>query len=178
MTDEELKPLTPRQLAMIDAYFRCQFNATKAYLEIHPKAKYNGAVASASAFLTNPSVKAEIRRRLDESHMSADEALKLLAEQARGDIGEILSIGGVDLTAAKEKGLTHLIKRIKQKTTIIQGKGNSGEDKEITDIEVELYDAQSAIDKILRVHGKYKDGNDLPPGTEIIIRVGVDPNKV
>jgi hypothetical protein len=86
--------------------------------------------------------------------MGADEVLKILADMARGDIGEFLSKDGpgfdIDLKEAKQLGLTKLIKRIKQKTTIFLAKGESGEDREVHDLEIELYDAQAAAEKIGR----------------------------
>ena len=96
-----------------------------------------------------------IEERLAEVHMSADEALALLADQARGDLGEFINdFGGIDISQVRKEGKTKLIKRWKTKTVTINGKQ---EDKEIHTEDLELYDAQAAIDKVLRIHGKYKD---------------------
>jgi hypothetical protein len=112
---------------------------------------------------------------LNEAHMSADEALKLLADQARGDVGEVLDeFGNVDIKTAREKGLTKLIKRVRQKTTTIIGKKESDDDKEITETEVELYDSQAALDKILRVHKKYTDSADASNINIIVTIKGED----
>jgi hypothetical protein len=115
--------------------------------------------------------------------MSADEALLLLSDMARGDLADIMEItsisGDLDLLKAKESGKSKLIKKFKQRTIIHQGKSESDEDREVHNLEVELYDAQAALDKILKVHGKYKDiGTPENPLTVNIIKVGIDPDKI
>jgi hypothetical protein len=107
-----------------------------------------------------------IQTRLEEIHMGADEALALLADQARGDIGEFMDVSrmGFNLQLLDENGNrknTRVIRKIKQKTTMFIAKNESDEDREVHEIEIELYDAQAAIDKVLRVQGKYKDSMDL-----------------
>ena len=90
--------------------------------------------------------------------MSADEALQLNADIARGDIAQIMDVSGVgfslDMSKAKEAGLTKLIKKVKQKTTTYIAKKESDEDREVTELEIELYPADSAIERVLKVHGK------------------------
>ncbi len=92
--------------------------------------------------------------------MSADEAVKLLSDQARADIGQFAEAKGngwiFDMEKAKKSGMTKLIKKIKQKTTVYPIKG-----MEETELEIELHDSQAAIDKVLRIHGKYKDNLNL-----------------
>ena len=164
MTDE-LKPLSKKHQAFVDQYFLCHFNGTEAYMRVYKPKDRNVARASAARLLADVSVSEAISARLAEVHMSADEALELLAGHARGDVGEIMeptTFGySFDMKKAKEIGFTKLIRKVKQKTATIMGKGEDSEDTEIHTIEIELYDAQSALEKILRVHGKFKD-----PGTE------------
>jgi phage terminase small subunit len=157
-----------RQRIFVDEYLKC-FNATKA--AILAGYSENTARAIGSENLTKPDIKSEIDARIAESHMSADEALKLMAEQARGDIGDLLDDNGLlDLRLARSKGMTKLLRKIKQKTITHIGKSDNDDDTEIVEIEFEMYDAQAAQDKILRVAGKYvnrteltgKDGKDLP----------------
>jgi phage terminase small subunit len=168
MTD---KPLSRKHLRFIDEYLKT-FNGTRAYMVVYPKAKYDSAGVLSANLLGDIRIKAEVDRRLAEVHMSADEALKLLAEQARGDIGEVMDVYStgfnLDMQKAKELGLTKLIKKVRQKTTTIIGKKQSDDDKEITELEVELYDSQAAIDKILKVHGKYTNTIDLTSGGKAI----------
>jgi len=145
--------LSKKHSAFVDEYLRL-FNGTRAYMRIYPRSSRKSAWVSSSRLLSNDNVREAIRLRLQELHMGADEVLKILADMARGDIGEFLSKDGpgfdIDLKEAKQLGLTKLIKRIKQKTTIFLAKGESGEDREVHDLEIELYDAQAAAEKIGR----------------------------
>ena len=95
--------------------------------------------------------------------MSADEALAILADQARSDLGDFIDIESmffrINLEKAQEAGKTHLIKKIKDK--VVMTSNQDGEETETHSLEIELYDAQSALDKVLRVAGKYKDTLDV-----------------
>jgi phage terminase small subunit len=155
--------LTNKQRVFVEEYLSC-WNATEAAL----RAGYSerSARAQGSRLLTNDDISAEVERRLAEKKMTADEALTLLADMARGDIGEFMDVSGMGfslklLDENGERKNTRLIKKIKQKTTTFIAKSESDEDREFHEIEFELYDAQAAIDKILRVAGKYKDSVDL-----------------
>lgn len=170
---EEPKPLTRKQQVFVDEYLKC-WNAAEAarragYSE---KSAYNIGWEN----VRKPEIKAAIEARLDEVHMSSDEALKLLADMARGDLSDFMDLTpmGFNISlvdededgALKPKPNTKLIKKIKQKTTTIIGKKATDDDKEIHETEIELYDAQAAIEKILRVHEK------LPP-SDVNIRVTI-----
>jgi len=166
--------LRKKDQLFVDEYLLC-FNATEAYMKIHPKSKRESAWVSASRLLSSDKVTREIQSRLKGVHMSANEALSLLADMARGDVAKLMDVGSMgfnlDMAKAKEAGLTKLIKKVKQKTTIYQAKKESEEGREVTELEIELYDAQAAIDKVLKVHGKYVDRVDLTSGGEVILRV-------
>ena len=162
MSGGNLKPLSKKHQAFIDQYFICHFNGTEAYMRVYkPKGGRAVARANASDLLAIPNIAEAIQTRLSEVHMSADEALKLLADQARGDIAEVMEIYStgfnLDMQKAKDAGLTKLIHKVRQKTTTIIGKNESDDDKEITELEVELYDAQAALRDILKIHGKFID---------------------
>lgn len=165
---KELKPLNKAQQVFVTEYLKC-FNATEAYSRAYPKAKRDSARALAANLIANISVKAEIEARLAEHHMSADEAMKRLADMARGDVTEFITpMGAFDIEAVKAAGKGHLIKKIKQRTVTKIGKTDKDEDTEVHDTEIELYDSQAAIDKILKVHGKYKELVDITSGGEKI----------
>lgn len=154
----EKKPLSKVDQKILDEYLLC-FNQWRAYKKGHPKVTDESARSLSSKLFADLNFKAHLQDRLDEVHMSADEALKLLADMARGDIGEFMETTTMgfelDVDRAKKAGITKLIKRIKQRTEISTGK--NGEDKEVHTQEIELHDAQGALEKILRVHGKFKD---------------------
>ena len=172
--DEEMtegKPLSKKHEKFINEYLKC-WNGTRAYMRVYPKAAYDSARANASELLANPNIAAVVTERMNEAHMSADEALEILAAQARGDVAKLMDIstvgGNIDLHTAQEQGLTRLIKKFKQKTTTIIGKKETDDDKEIHEIELELYDAQAAAEKILKIHGKFVDRQDITSGGEKI----------
>jgi phage terminase small subunit len=156
-TEQTEKKLTNKQRIFIDEYLR-SFNATRAAI----KAGYSEKTARSIGCenLTIPDIKREIDARIAESHMGADEALKLLADMARGDIGELVDDNGLlDLRQAREKGMTKLMRKIKQKTITHIGKSETDGDTEITEIEFEMYSAKDAIDTILKAGGSLKDTN-------------------
>lgn len=161
-----MSKLTRAQEVFISEYLKC-FNGTEAYSRAYPRAKRDSARANATDLLAKTHIQTEIDRRLKEIHMSADEALKRLADMARGDVTEFISpLGAFDMDAVKAAGKGHLIKKIKQRTITKIGKGEADEDTEVHDTEIELYDAQSAIEKILKVGGKL-------PDTPITINVNI-----
>jgi phage terminase small subunit len=150
---EELKPLSKKHQKVQDEYVTC-FNQTRAYQSAYPDASYESARTAAARLFANDNFLAHLKARLDEVHMSADEALKLTADIARGDIAEFLAVSSmgftVDIAAAHEAGKTRLIKKIKQKTITINGKN---EDREIHTEEI-----------VLKLHGKFTDKLDVTSG--------------
>lgn len=167
-----LTPLNTRQEVFVSEYLQC-WNGTAAYLVAYPNVKKREtARAAAARLLANVSVKEAIRQRLDELHMSADEALKLLTDIARGDIGEAVNeFGAVDLAELHRQGKTRLIKKVRQKTVTKIGKSESDEDVEVHDTELEFYPADSALRDILKIHGKYKDEVNINIAKPVIIEV-------
>ena len=152
-----------RRKAFIDHYFACGFNATEA-------ARLSGSPDDSArndgwSLLHEKEVKEEIQRRFDELHMSANETLKLLADIARGDLGDFLTVekdGTFSLDLSAANGKTKLIKKIKNKKVIYSG---TTVDREIHTEEIELYSALDALDKFLRVHGKYQDSLNIKTET-------------
>lgn len=148
----------PRKWRAFASYYvgECNFNASKAAEKVGVKKESAGT--QGYLWLKNPKVREMIDEKLASVHMSADEALKLLADIARGDVGKFIDKdGALKLTPTQTK----LIKKIKKKTTTYS---NSNFDREIESEEIELYSALDAIDKVLRVHGKYNDKLNLNMG--------------
>jgi phage terminase small subunit len=154
MSDEkELKPLSKKHQRFVAEYLKC-FNGTRAYMAIYKKSTPDAARANAARLLANDNISAAIDAQKNMVLMQADEALKLQADIANGDMADFInSYGGVDWDKAKAKGLTRLVKKWKVKTITINGKE---EDKEITTEELELYPADVAQERILKIHGKLK----------------------
>lgn len=84
--------------------------------------------------------------------MSAEEVLTRLADMARSDIADFARVG--DAKSLEDlRGKTHVVKKFKRK--IIKPKDKDSEPYE--EIELELYDAQSALLNIGKQHGLFSD---------------------
>ena len=157
MTEEQPKKLKASHKVFVDEYL-LSFNATEAYSRAYPSAKRTTAGANGHELLKNAEIQAAIQSRLNEVHMGADEALKLQADIARGDITEFFTqFGNLDFDKLRQSGKGRLVKKIKQKTVTKIGKGESDPDTEVLETEIELYPADTAQERILKVAGKFKD---------------------
>lgn len=165
----EDKPLSRKHQKFVAEYLK-RWNGTRAYMAVYPAASEETARANASDLLSKTNIANAVAVRIKEAHMSADEAMEILASHARGDIGVFSDrLGMLDLQAAKEAGISRLIKKIKQRTITKIGKGKDDDDTEIHDLEFELYDAQTAAEKILKIHGKFVERHDVTSGGERLI---------
>lgn len=157
-TQIEAVELSVRDQETLREYFSNGYNGTRAWMTTHPDASYESAKANASRWLTHANVKVAIERHLDAINMSAEEAAVRLSDIARGDIADLMDVSGMgfslDMKQAKERGLTKLIKKVRQKTTVHLAKSESDEDREVHELEIELYSAHSALQDILKLHGK------------------------
>lgn len=164
----EIKPLNKKQQMVLDEYFIC-FNQWRAYKKVYPNVTDESARALSSKLFADLNFSAHLAARLDEAHMSADEALKRLADMARGDVTEfITSLGAFDVEAVKAAGKGHLIKKIKQRTITKIGKSATDEDTETHDTEIELYPADSALRDVLKIHGRYIERQDITSNGQAI----------
>lgn len=160
--------LSDKQRAFVNQYL-VDRNATKAAV----RAGYSPGTArqQGSRLLTNDDIQEEIKARTAEEAMTAEEVIKRLGEHARGDMGDFLDIGSmgfvIDLDSAKRKGLTHLIKKVKLRTQTTTSK--DGIETETHDMEIELYDAQAALEKLARYHGLFKGSGDEDKNVNITV---------
>ena len=137
----------------INEYFLQGMNGTDAYQAVYPKASRESARREASRLLTHVDIQAEISQRLKEKHMSADEVLYRLAEQARGEHSAyLLPNGTVNYGAILENGKGHLVHKVKQTKY-----GN----------EIEFYDAQAALVHIGKAHGMFADRVEVSGKVEL-----------
>jgi len=175
---EELsKPLSYKQKIFVDEYLKC-FNASEA-------ARRAGYSERSAPFigpenLKKPYIKAVIDARIAESQMSADEALKLLAEQVRATLGTFFKIveewtfyplPTYEIIDAKEviddtnpdkpvTKISYWVRHIAVDMDKVIDPRFSGLLQEFSDspkdgISIKIYNKQVALDKILRVHGRY-----------------------
>ncbi len=156
MSDEYRRKLTPKQLLFVEEYLQC-WNATTAARNAGYQGNDSTLGAVGYKVLRVAQVARRITERIQATCMSTDEALSILAQQARFDAGEYLKPDGeylvVDLALMKEAGLTTMIKSL---TRTKYG------------VKVEFYDAQAALEKILRAGGAYKDKGD---GINVVLPV-------
>ena len=129
---EKLRPLTYLQKRFVEFYLQT-WNATKAA----QLAGYSGTYATlrsiGSENLTKPNIKAAIDKRMAKIQLSTDEVLFRLSQQARGSIGEFITIkkdNGFEIDLEKVKEFGHLIRRIRETRY---------------GLDLELHDAQDAL---------------------------------
>jgi len=134
--------LSPKHRKFCEEYLRL-WNATDAYQAAYPKASRETARRNGSDLLTNTDIAQEIKARIDERAMSANEVLDRLAEHARNEHGRyITEDGAVNLTQLIADGKAHLIKGIKETQ---YGKN------------IEFYDAQAALVQLGKHHKLFTD---------------------
>jgi multidrug efflux pump subunit AcrB len=125
----------------------------------------------ASKTLRIAKVRNYINQHLKLSMMSADEVLKRLSKQGRADIADVLtSTGEFDFKKAKKRGNTDLIRKLKVKKTRRIDRDTSEEIEETTH-ELELHNAQTALELMGKHHGLFGDSG-LPGGESAQINVG------
>ena len=171
--------------------FLSSFSGTDAYLVAYPHVSRATARANASDLLARADIQDEIERRLSEVHMGANEALGILADHARADIGVFFKIveewtfyplPTYDILGQKEvvddtdeknpkTRISYWVRHVAIDTDKLVDPAYSHLLREFSDspkngISIRLHDKQAAIDKILRVLGKYKDNVDITSGGE------------
>jgi hypothetical protein len=128
--------LSNKQRMFVENYVQC-WNASEAAR----RAGYSPTTAHSQGprMLENVEIAAEIKRRVAEVAMSADETLLRLAEQARAAYAPyIMSNGTVDLAAMRRDDKLHLVKGVR----LVRG-----------ELVVEFHDAQAALFRVAAVHG-------------------------
>lgn len=141
--------LSNKQRVFVEEYLRC-WNASEAARLAGYSEKSARVIGHEN--LTKPDIAAEIKLRLAERTMGADEVLVRLAEQARGDIGDFVAVaanGDVALDFASAQDKTHLIKKVTQRHSTRTTKDASIEEVVLT---LELHDAQAALVHIGKHH--------------------------
>jgi hypothetical protein len=133
-----------KQLLFVEAYLQC-WNATEAAR----RAGYKNPRQMGHETLSKPYIREEIDTRLDVMTMKSDEILIRLTAQARATIEDFFQIdretglGFLDLRKAQTFQQLGVIKKLKIK----RGK----------EIEIELYDAQTALMNLAKLRGMVKE---------------------
>jgi phage terminase small subunit len=195
---EEVKPLTRKQQVFVDEYLQC-FNAAEAAR----RAGYSERSAYSQGWenLRKPEIKAEIDRRLDEVHMSADEALKLLADIGHSDQGvfwkivdewvfnplpeyEILAEEEVidDTKDPPEKRISYRVRHaVLDMDKIIDPRYSwmikSFSNSRKFGLKIETHDKHAAIRDVLKIAGRYTDKTETEHKGQVKIVVEyAEPN--
>lgn len=155
--------LSPKHQVFVDEYLIC-WNSSEAAR----RAGYNGkSNVIGPRLLANVSIKEEITRRLKEKHLTADMVLARLSDMATSNLADFASIKTSEDLAAN-RDIAYLAKKFKRKITRYDNDPN----KEYEEIEIELYDAQSALEKIGRhlvlFTDKFEHGSD--PDKPVIVK--------
>lgn len=151
--------LSPKHQEFINWYLQL-WNQTEAYKRTYPNSSDKSARANATRLIANDNIAEEIKRRVAERTMSADEVLIGLADHARADMGRWLNDdGAIDIAAMKRDGATKFIRKVKR--TERSGVTKDGGEWSVVTGEVELYDALAAKQLIARHHGLFNDKLDV-----------------
>ncbi len=156
--------LTLRQRLFVTEYLRC-FNGTKAAIRAGYSARSAASIAEQN--LRKLEISQAVEAGLAELAMSSSEVLARLADIARGDIADLLEITPEGFTfkplVMNDRGRmivnphTRLIKRFKQKKTTLLAKTPEGEDRIVTETEIELYSALDALTSLAKHHKLFSD---------------------
>jgi phage terminase small subunit len=170
------RKLTRRQRAFIDAYV-LSLNATQA--AITAGYSKDSATVLGHETLMKPYVRAEIDRILSLGHVSAEEAIAILDAHARSNIGELMNVepNGEDFSFdLSDKERLRAVKSVTQRTNT--SRGRDGSEFITKETRLELYDAQSAAEKILKLHNKFggaqSEGSLVPVN---VIRITINNNR-
>lgn len=152
------KPPAPRRVVTVDSLNARQrlfvayvladpsFNATEAAR----KAGFAQPHSQGPRLAKHPAVRAAIDARLDQVGLTADEILANFSEMATCTIEDFLDEHGrLSLAAGRKRGRLHLVKKVRL--------GPAGQL-----LSLELYDRESANDKLARVRRMY--GDERPAG--------------
>lgn len=151
---------------------KARFNATEAARLAGYKGDDNTVNSIGAENLAKPGIAAAIRALIAERAMPEDQALAMLSEHAMASPEDLLrieedddgnAVAHIDLATAKERGILHLVRKIKQ--------GPHG-------LEVELHDAQAALKELLRHYDRLRRGQReeeaVRSGTHVLERMGIN----
>jgi hypothetical protein len=182
-TQLEVIQLSVRDLETLDEYFRNGYNATKAWMTTHPESSYNSARANSARWIAKDNVKAEIERRLEEKHMSAEEAMERITNIGRGDLGLFYKIvdewmfnplPSYEILDEKEviddtgdepvKRISYRVRHVALDMDKVMDPNYSHLIKEFTDdgkrLSIKLHSSHEAQRDILKLRGKFGNGGN------------------
>ena len=153
---------TDSELALLAEYQTNGWNATQAYMTVHPKANRVTARTQAAKILAKPYIRARLRRMQAEAErkagLTAERVLSELSALAFSDLGEVIDFDSMSLRKRMPPTARRAIASVRlRKTTTTNARGGK---KEVQAIDLKLHSKAEALDKGARHLGLYKD---LPP---------------
>ncbi len=154
--------LSVKHQLFVAEYLQC-WSAAEAYRRAYPKAGKSTSWSNGSLLLRKTEVRAAIEARLKGKHMSADEVLARLSDHAAASLEPFMEIGkdgfaAFDFSSEEAKAHLNLLKKVKTKRSRrITGRGEEAEEWEDESVEVEVVDAQSALEKLGKHHKLFND---------------------
>lgn len=152
--------LSHKRQAFVNEYFK-DWNETAAA----DRAGYKNPNKIGPRLVKVGEIAAEISRRVAENTMGANEALAVMSEMARTDMGNYVRVAGgvpvIDFEKAARDGKLGMVKKI------TYGRGT---------VSFELYDKQRATEIIMRHHGLLKDGAtiNININIELVVQAWVE----
>lgn len=141
------KKLTLKQEAFAEHYIANGGNGVRAAEAAGYAGSYSVLNEAARDNLQKPVIASYVRERLKGVKATSDEVMFLLSDHLRADIADISGCfdenGQLDLKLAKQRGVSHLIKKVK-----VQPVGRDEAGQAIFRTEVEMHDSQSAAAKL------------------------------
>lgn len=164
------KKLTRKQTLFVAHYLTC-WNASEAAR----RAGYPTRSAYAVGWenLRKPEIAALVAAKMAEQVMSAEEVLSRLSQMASANLIDVLNADDeFDFELARKTGMLHLVKKLKRRQ-FTDKDGNT-----TRETEVELHDAQAALDKLAKHYKLYTSVIEINDWREQARRDGYDPDGI
>lgn len=153
-TDNEIpadERLNDQQALFVDWYC-ATLNQTEAYRKAGYVGDEDSLAAHASRLVSTGKVARAIQEKLQNHGMSAAEVLARLTDLSRADMSlAITETGDIDVKLLRRQGKGHWIKKYKRRTyTTMDTDGN---ERLVTETELELHDSLEALKYMGKFHG-------------------------
>ena len=153
--------ISEKDLNFIHEYIACNFNASKAYLILHPNVKDTTAATQGSLILRKPKVQAayreELRFHFEYMGVTSQLVLNELKSIANSDITDYIEQDGNDVSIKRIEEFKN--SKVIKKISIIPTSVNMGNDvyEEKQRINIELHDKLKALQLMGDALGLFRD---------------------
>lgn len=164
--------LTDKQELFV-RYYLISLNATDAARKAGYQGDYSTLRVVGHENLTKPNIKERVSAALKERAMPPEEILARLSRMASGTFEPFLYSGEVikgeapklDLSTESARANIDLVKKVKTKTMtkIVEDSAT-----EFVETEVELHDAQAALEKLGRYHKMFTDKTEISGEVKVV----------